>query len=157
MNLILKLIQKKSYFVFICLSLMFLLFNTVSCSPAKLSSKNKKIDTHLVGVWQGSEKNAQFAGLEKKWITERKSDGTYTIEFTVLDEDDTTGEYKETFTEHGTWWVEGDIFYEYHDVSKKTDKYKYSVLNNNQVKFEMLKSAVEFNKKNYTFIDTRVE
>ncbi len=47
-------------------------------------------------------------------------------------------------------------FMNYMKISGKTDIYNYTVLNNQEIKFEMQKTAMEFNEPNYTFIDKRV-
>ncbi len=122
-----------------------------SCSSNKTLSNGKVIDKNLVGIWKGSEIDKQMDGMKKEWKMIRSNEGNFTLEFkTTLD-----GEIDE-FTESGTWWIEGNKFFEFHENSGKTDTYNYVVLNDNQAQFEMLNSEVDFNEENYTFIDTRV-
>lgn len=128
-----------------------ILISTVSCSSIKTLSNGKKIDERLVGKWEGSEKDKQIKGVEKEWVVERNQDGTYTINFTLTSE----GE-KEKSTEEGIWWIENNTFFERSEDSRKADSYKYTVLNKEQVKFEMLSTGMQFEDKNYTFIDTKV-
>ena len=40
-------------------------------------------------------------------------------------------------------------------VSNLTDTYKYKVLNNDLVKFEIIHSELDFNKQEYSFFDKR--
>ena len=60
------------------------------------------------------------------------------------------------FIEKGNWWVVENTFFEYHKNSGKTDIYKFTILNKEQVKFEMLSTEIDFAEPNYTFIDTKI-
>jgi len=125
-----------------------------SCSTTSKSimlSNGKKIDSRLIGVWKGSETGKQVANLTKEWEMERNSDGTFTLKFKTIS-DGIIDEFEET----GKWWIEGKKFYEYHSDSDKTDIYKYTILNNEQVKFKMTNTEVDFAEANYTFIDTKI-
>ena len=121
-----------------------------SCSTLTKTSENK-IDPKLVGVWEGSETDQQVKGIKKEWKMTRNEDGTFTLLFKTTNQDEV-----EEFTESGKWWVQGNKFHELHEDSGKTDIYNYTVLNNQEIKFEMQKTAMEFNEPNYTFIDKRV-
>lgn len=141
--------MKKVHY-FTLFTLMLSLFLT-SCSNLKTIEGNKKIDTQLVGVWGGEEKDQQTEGVFKKWVMTRKSDGTFNLEFTFK-----KGENKKEFTETGNWWIEGNVFYEFHKTTGQTDTYKYTVLDKDLIKFTMLDTALEFNSESYTFIDRRL-
>jgi hypothetical protein len=137
----------QNQFLFLLISVLTL----SSCGSVKTSAGGKKVDQNLVGIWQGSENDKQTAGMKKEWIMNRSADGTFTLQFKTIYDGST-----DEFTEKGRWWTKGNKFYEYHDNSGKTDTYTYLVLNENQVQFEMLDTEVDFENKNYTFIDTRV-
>lgn len=130
---------------------LFIFLAISSCSSSKTLPDGKQIDKRLIGVWEGSEKDHQISGVEKKWTMERKEDGTFSLHF-VATKDGRTNES----TEEGNWWVEGTTFFEYHEYSKKTDLYKFTILNKKQVKFTMTDSYMAFNNANYTFIDTKI-
>ena len=110
----------------------------------------KNIDPRLVGTWAGSEKDQQIEGVSKEWEMTRKEDGTFVLDFKAISQDEV-----EEFTEEGTWWTDKNNFYEYHENSDKTDSYTFEVLNDNEIKFEMTSSEVDFNEPNYTFVDKR--
>ena len=110
----------------------------------------KNIDPRLVGTWAGSEKDQQIEGVSKEWEMTRKKDGTFVLDFKAISQDEV-----EEFTEEGTWWTDKNNFYEYHENSDKTDSYTFEVLNDNEIKFEMTSSEVDFNEPNYTFVDKR--
>lgn len=122
-----------------------------SCSSLKNVGDNKKIDTQLVGTWGGEETDQQIEGFYKKWKMIRNGDGTFSIDFFAQ-----KGDFIKEYVEKGNWWVEGDLFYEYHETSNKTDIYKYKVIDKNNVQFILSDSEMEFNVDNYTFIDKRL-
>ena len=129
---------------------LILILTLSSCSSIKTLTNGKQIDKKLVGNWEGSENDKQVKGLKKEWLMTRDDDGTFTLNFKTIYDGET-----DEFIEKGNWWVEGYKFYEYHTDSDKTDSYKYVVLNKDQVKFEMFNTDIDFEDKNYTFIDTR--
>ncbi|MBK7637548.1 MAG: hypothetical protein IPJ13_27090 [Saprospiraceae bacterium] len=81
---------------------------------------------------------------------QRNPDGTFKLLFKTIE-----NERIKEFTEIGTWWVQNGVFYEFHEVSNLTDTYKYKVLNNDLVKFEIIHSELDFNKQEYSFVDKR--
>lgn len=139
---------KTHYLKFFALTLSLFLF---SCSSLKTIEGNKKIDTKLVGIWGGEEIDQQVEGVSKKWKMTRKDDGTFSLEFLVQ-----MGDRKRESIETGNWWVEGDAFYEYHDVSGKTTIYKYNIIDKNSINFILTDTHLEFNADSYTFIDKRL-
>lgn len=139
--------MKALYFLIVC----FCITTIVSCTPTLKTIENgKKIDQRLVGTWIGSEKDKQMEGVEKHWEMTRRDDGSFSLKFTVHMDGET-----ETITETGNWWVDKNTFFEKHDVSGKTDTYKYKVLNNDHVKFSSINISVDTNTDKYEFIDTR--
>lgn len=134
---------------FLILVLITLTFS--SCSSGKSLSNGKKIDNQLVGVWEGLEIDKQVIGLKKEWEMTRNNDGTFVLKFRTI-----YGGVTDEIVEKGNWWTKGNKFFEYHEDSEKTDTYKYTVLNKDQIQFEMINTDVEFKDSNYTFIDTRI-
>ncbi|MBN2637967.1 MAG: hypothetical protein JXR65_02630 [Bacteroidales bacterium] len=122
-----------------------------SCSSIKSLPDGKQINKKLVGVWIGSETGNQMEEVKKEWKMTRKKDGTFILNFKAT-KNGKVYKWRET----GTWWVSDDIFYEHHKESGKTDKYKFTILNNKQVQFKMLYSHVNFAEQDYTFIDTKI-
>jgi len=133
------------------LNFAFLLLILSSCSSIKTLPNGNKIDKELVGVWEGSESDKQIEGLKKEWRMTREINGTFILNFKGTYDDETL-----EWVEYGNWWVDGSTFYEYHSDSEKTDIYKYTVLNDKQVRFEMLNTEIDFDETNYTFIDTKI-
>jgi hypothetical protein len=102
-------------------------------------SSEKNNDKKLVGIWKGSEMEKQFEGVEKHWIVQRFSNGTYTIMFTAKQDCDI-----QTFTEKGKWWTKGNVFYEKYENSEKTESYTYEIKDNLVVHFKSLETDYEF-------------
>lgn len=110
----------------------------------------KKIDSRLVGVWNGAENDQQIEGLQKSWEMNRRADGTFTLDFKFTQD----GKSQET-VEIGEWWIAGGKFYEFHEGSGETDIYQYTVLNEDQIKFKSLKMSQTMTQNSYEFIDNR--
>lgn len=120
---------------------------------AQLSFAQKNnLDPKLFGSWSGTEKDNQVMGMTKNWIMHRFEDGKFVLLFTVVENGEVSN-----FSETGKWWVENNTFYEYHNNSKSTDVYNYTVLDENHVKFKMKKAGVQHENVDYEFIDTRLE
>ncbi len=138
-----------NYLTVVLLSLLF-----VSCSSSshlvKLNN-GRKIDTRLVGKSVGSETDQQYADTKKSWIMEKNADGTFILTFTVT-QNGQTSKWQET----GNWWVEKNIYHEFHDESGLTDQYYYTVLNEKQIKYKSKSVGVEMNTDTYEFIDTKI-
>jgi hypothetical protein len=141
--------MKKTKSLLVILTMISLVFTF--CLTTKAQTNGKQIDKRLVGIWQGSEKDQQVLGIEKKWKMNRKKNGTFSIIFTTI-------QYGKTgkLIEKGNWWVEGNTFFEYHKKSRKTNTYKFTILNEKQVKFEMIYTDIDFAEPNYSFIDTKI-
>ena len=136
-----------------------LLFMTILLVSDSCKSKNyfvnasngKTIDSRLVGVWEGSEEDNQIKGVTKEWKMTRTKDGKFVLDFKAT----VFGEIQQII-EEGQWWIEDEIFYEFHNVSGKTDTYNYTVLNKDQIKFKAISLGVQHDNQEYEFIDTRV-
>ncbi len=138
--------MKTKFYLFTILTFLLL-----SCSSKlKILENGKRIDESLVGTWVGSEKDKQIEGAEKSWEMIRRLDGTFTLDFKFK----MNGKIQQ-HKENGSWWIENGKFHELHDVSGKTDIYKYKVLDENRIKFISQQISVEMNNENYEFIDTR--
>lgn len=134
----------------IILSTLILAFGTV-CAQ-KSAPKVNKIDKKLVGLWKGSEKDQQIAGMEKLWIMDRKEDGTFVLIFTTVQNCKVN-----QHVEKGQWWIENEAFHELHFDSGGTDVYTYQVLDSSHVKYQSKSLAIEMAGSEYTFIDTKIE
>jgi hypothetical protein len=139
----------KYIIVYLLFALLF-----VACSPksSNTQNRNESIDTRLVGTWYGSEKNQQIADTEKKWVMDRRADGTYNIKFEFIENG-----ISEKNEEFGIWWVKGDKFYEKGSTTKKADIYTYEVINADQIKFKSVNLTLPTNTNEYEFIDTRIK
>jgi len=115
-------------------------------------SQEKKLDPRLYGSWYGTEKDQEQVGVVKNWIMHRFEDGTFILLFTAVED----GEVSNS-TDSGKCWSEGNIFYEYHNSSKKTDVYTFQVLDEKHVKFKIKSTELKLANKDYEFIDTRLE
>ena len=137
-----------NYLTAVLISILF-----VSCSSSYLVKidNGRKIDTRLVGKSAGSETDQQYADTEKSWIMEKNADGTFILSFTV-----TKNGQSRKWQETGNWWVEKNIYHEFHDESGQTDQYYYTVLNEKQTKYKSKSVGVEMNTETYEFIDTKI-
>lgn len=138
----------------IIISLVSILFILTSCGTKRHFAKienGKTIDKRLVGVWKGNESGNIVEGMSSEWEMTRNLDGTFSLAYKAnLD-----GEIMEG-TEKGTWWIENDLFHEFHDVSGGTDIYNYEVINKRKIKFKAEKMSIDVVNENYEFIDTKL-
>lgn len=118
----------------------------------KVYSKNPQMDTRLVGVWSGSEKDEQVKDVQINWIQYRYPDGKLVTKFTT-----TYLGIESVSTETGKWWTENGKFYERSGGVRKPDIYIYEVVDKNHIIFRAFKLRTESENKNYQFVDTRVE
>jgi hypothetical protein len=115
------------------------------------SIDKKEQDAKLVGIWKGFEKDGQIEGVEKYWIQQRFTDGTYVIMFTAKENCEV-----QTFTEKGKWWTEDGRFYESAESTKDIDVYNYEVKNEEVVEFKSIKLLGK-NDDTYTFSDYKLD
>lgn len=105
-------------------------------SFTKLSTKDN--DKKLVGIWKGFEIEKQIEGIEKHWIVQRFSNGTYVIMFTTKENCEV-----QTFTEKGKWWTKGNVFYEQNE-DNPVESYQYSIKEDLVVHFKSTTTDYEF-------------
>lgn len=112
-----------------------LAISLLGCNAITAANQSPFIDVKLIGLWKGE--HAEQSGTIKSWAQTRNADGTYTIEFSFKEPDDTT----KSFTESGRWWVQGALFYEIAlpDMAQP-DKYKYSFKEKDCVSFVLVES-----------------
>lgn len=134
------------------LNLLLILFMSIYTFSNLYAGKNT-IDNQLVGTWWGSEKDEQVKGVQVKWIQQRFNDGTFITNFTNKYEDGT----EDTSVEKGNWWVKEGKLYELTDGYKKPNIYSYEVVDKDHIIFSAKKLNMEFENKNYKFVDTRAE
>ncbi|WP_336961447.1 hypothetical protein [Chryseobacterium contaminans] len=134
------------------LSILLLAFGSVYAQKTKAKPHANKIDKQLVGLWKGSEKDQQIAGMEKRWVMERKEDGTFMLIYTTIQDCDVN-----QFIERGQWWIENGEFHELHFVSGQTDTYTYKVLDPDHVKFSSKQMSITIATDDYSFVDTKID
>jgi len=111
----------------------------------------KQIDKNLIGKWVGTESNMQTDGVKKEWVFVRFDDGSFNVRIEI-----TTNNKTRILVDMGIWWVENNMYYEFHENTYMIDKYEYEVLNKNQIRFKMVNTEVEFDAVDYEFVDTRL-
>ncbi len=115
--------------------LMLLTVSLLGCSAIAVVNQRSFIDVKLIGVWEGEY--VEESGTVKKWTQIRNADGTYTIEFSFTELDDTV----KSFTESGRWWVKGSFFYEVAlPQEERPDKYQYFFKKKDCVSFVLVES-----------------
>lgn len=118
------------------LILLAILIMVSTTSFSKLSIKDN--DKKLVGIWKGFEIEKQIEGVEKHWIVQRFSDGTYVIMFTTKENCEV-----QTFTEKGKWWTKGNIFYEQSE-NNPIESYQYSIKDDLVIHFKSENTDYQF-------------
>lgn len=136
----------------IILGTLLLAFGSVYAQKIKAKPNTNKIDKQLVGLWKGSEKDQQIAGLEKLWVMDRKEDGTFVLIFTTVQDCEVN-----QHIEKGQWWIENGEFHELHFVSGQTDTYTYKVLDSDHVKFSSKQQSMTMAADTYSFVDTKID
>ncbi|SMO96426.1 hypothetical protein SAMN06265171_11674 [Chryseobacterium rhizoplanae] len=131
---------------------LLLVFGAIYAQKGQAKSQVNKIDNKLVGLWKGSEKDQQIVGMEKRWVMERKADGTFMLIFTAIQDCNV-----DQVIERGQWWIEKGEFHELHFNSGKTDIYTYTVIDPSHVKFNSKEQALDMAVANYSFVDTKID
>lgn len=134
--------------VVLTLVLSFLSINThASSQPVHLDK--------FVGEWSG-EYVHKNKNRRDSWIQTRRADGSFKLVYKSYQ----YGVLSSTEINEGTWWLEGEYFYEKqkgkHD---KADKYAYELIDDNRIKFTEIKTREKTSEliEGYSFTDTRVE
>ncbi|WP_160138855.1 hypothetical protein [Chryseobacterium sp. c4a] len=136
----------------IILSTLLLAFGSMYAQKAKTKPQTNKIDKQLVGIWKGGEKDQQIAGMEKRWVMDRKEDGTFILIFTTIHDCEVN-----QHIEKGQWWIENGEFHELHFNSGQTDTYTYKVLDPEHVKFNSKQQTMAMATDVYSFVDTKID
>lgn len=110
---------------------------------------SKMIDPMLVGVWKGTDLGKYINGQINNWILKRSKDGTFSI---VFETRYSNGE-KITTEDKGTWFTEGNHYFETPEGEEQPDEYIYVFLDGNSVQFV---DTVLNNGLPYMFTDYRV-
>lgn len=109
----------------------------------------EKKDKHFVGIWRGTDNGTYNIGEINSWIVNRRVDGTFTIKFKT--------EFQSGSIEHleesGTWWIEGDLFFELKNDADSYDCYVFTFINPDTIQF--IDGDDEFEEP-YTFLDRRI-
>jgi hypothetical protein len=134
--------------LFLLALISFILF---SFKSTKINDDDK-LKKKLVGSWSGSENDNQKAGLTKYWITNHNKNGTFIRLFTSIENCEV-----ESHIEKGNWKVKDGLFYETFDIDGKTDIYKVEIVDDNNIKFIAKELSLDFNNKQYEFVETRQE
>lgn len=119
-------------------------------------AKNTAINLEpFVGAWSGEYVHKNQSRRDS-WIQTRKADGTFKLVYKTFQ----YGVLSSTEINEGTWWLEGEYFYEQqsgkHD---KADKYLYELSGGDKIKFTEISTNEKTSEliQGYSFTDTRVE
>jgi len=117
------------------LFLPFLTLVLLGCQMISAGNQRPSLDVKLIGVWTGEY--LEEGGTLKRWKQTRNADGTYIIEFSFTEKDETARD----FTESGRWWIKDGLFHEIALPEKgQPDKYRYSFKNKDCVSFTLVES-----------------
>lgn len=112
----------------------------------------KELDPKVMGCWKGTEKDQQYEGITKYWVSCRLEDGRSLLLFVTMDKFGNVDQH----TENGNWWTQDGKFYEYHKKANALDIYSYKVLTPNKIEFR----SYEIDGKKddtYLFTDEKIE
>ena len=107
-------------------------------------------DPRFVGVWKGTDHGKFFKGETNSWIVNRKSDGTFYINFQTIHEDESIS-YTE---EAGFWGIKNNEYYEFREKKKKKDEYSFLFLSNDSIHFII--NEPEQKEEPYNFVDYKM-
>lgn len=111
--------------------------------------KSTSPDKRFVGSWSGTDHGKFFKGETNSWTVNRKVDGTFTVTFKTIHQDDTI-----TFLEDkGFWGVNNQDYYEYRDSDEQADHYTFLFLSKDSIHFIINEKIQE--EEPYNFIDFR--
>gem|GEM_PF-3591643 len=103
-------------------------------------SKNltdKTFDDVLIGIWQGNATSDD--GYYKNWIHRKSKDGSYQTSFFYYKD----GLYESFEKVSGTWWVIGDVLYQFEPWMANPIEYKYMQLNDGCIKYTLIKNDID--------------
>lgn len=117
------------------LFLPFLGLILLGCQMISAGNHRPALDVKLIGVWTGEY--LEEGGTLKRWKQTRNADGTYIVEFSFMEKDETARD----FTESGRWWIKDGLFHEIALPEKgHPDKYRYSFKKKGCVSFQLVES-----------------
>ena len=129
--------------IFFKLMLFGCIFFCSSCSSARKFSNSHPDVSTFIGNWTGENR---LDGSLTTWVQKRFADGTYTIFFIEIKNDEVSRS-----VESGKWWIENGKFYEISRKTMKTpDVYEYVIKSKDEIFFK--NTSVD-----YQFIDRRIE
>jgi len=107
----------------------------LGCQMISTGNQRPSLDVKLIGVWSGEY--LEEGGTLKRWKQTRNADGSYIIEFSFTEKDETARD----FTESGRWWIKDGLFHEIALPEKgHPDKYRYSFKKKGCVSFQLVES-----------------
>lgn len=112
--------------------------------------KSINADKRFVGNWSGTDHGKFFKGETNSWTVNRKIDGTFTVTFRTIHQDDTV-----TFSEDkGFWGVDDQDYYEFREADKEADHYTFLFLSKDSIHFIINEKLRE--EEPYNFVDFRM-
>ncbi len=129
--------------LFLTLLLIGIILLNYSCSTTKRFAKTNPDVPIFIGNWVGENR---IDGSLTTWIQKRFADGTYTILFIQIKDNEIVRNI-----ESGKWWIENGQFYEISlKAMEKPDIYEYKIISKDQISFKS--TTVD-----YQFLDKRIE
>jgi hypothetical protein len=121
----------------------------ISCAESSPSNLDK-----FIGEWTG-EYIHKNKNRKDSWIQTRTADGTFKLVYEVYQ----YGVLSSTEINEGTWWLEGEYFYEKQNGKHdKADKYSFEFIGKDKIKFTEISTNEKTSEliEGYSFIDTRI-
>ena len=109
----------------------------------------------FVGAWSG-EYVHKNKNRKDSWVQTRTADGAFKLVYEVYQ----YGVLSSTEVNEGTWWLEGEYFYEKQNgAHDKADKYSYELIGKTKIKFTEITTNEKTSEliEGYSFTDTRVK
>jgi len=128
----------------------------LSCLCVNINAGGSKAELEqFVGAWSG-EYVHKNKNRKDSWVQTRTADGTFKLVYEVYQ----YGVLSSTEINEGTWWLEGEYFYEKQNgAHDKADKYLYELIGKTKIKFTEITTDEKTSEliEGYSFTDTRVE
>lgn len=126
----------------------------IGCSTKYTIPDNAVIDANFVGSWEGKHYSEDTEHW-RKWVQNRKSDGTYTIQLKYFDKNN---DLLSQTTKTGYWWIQNNHYNEISPKSMATpESYRYQFTDKDTINyFSVNPNASSDEKADYTFVDKRV-
>lgn len=128
----------------------------LSCLCININAGDNKAELEqFVGEWSG-EYVHKNKNRKDSWVQTRTSDGIFKLVYEVYQ----YGVLSSSEINEGTWWLEGDYFYEKQNGKHdKADKYSYELIGKTKIKFTEVTTDDKTSEliEGYSFTDTRVE